>query len=157
MLGADHRRAAPDEELRHLVRVQVVAHRERVLGADRVEDREHAFLFDELLRELDRLDRVVLVVLDLVDDLAPVDAAVRIDVVEVRLRAGQRRLVLRLGAGEWRPLQLGMLLSLAAILVHGLVDVPYFKNDLSFEFWALVALTLAGRQAAGDLVPRGSD
>ncbi|MBI4139121.1 O-antigen ligase family protein [Candidatus Uhrbacteria bacterium] len=30
---------------------------------------------------------------------------------------------------------------LAAILVHGLVDVPYFKNDLAVMFWMLVALT----------------
>lgn len=27
-------------------------------------------------------------------------------------------------------------------LVHGLVDVPYFKNDLSVEFWVLVGLLL---------------
>lgn len=36
------------------------------------------------------------------------------------------------------------LLSLApliAILVHGLVDVPYFKNDLAIVFWMLVFLT----------------
>jgi hypothetical protein len=33
-----------------------------------------------------------------------------------------------------------------AVVVHGLVDVPYFKNDLSLEFWTLVGLTWAGRQ-----------
>jgi O-antigen ligase len=27
----------------------------------------------------------------------------------------------------------------AALLVHGLVDVPYFKNDLSMLFWLLMA------------------
>jgi hypothetical protein len=27
--------------------------------------------------------------------------------------------------------------------VHGLVDVPYWKNDLSFEFWVILSLTLA--------------
>lgn len=26
------------------------------------------------------------------------------------------------------------------ILIHGMVDVPYFKNDLSLEFWILIAL-----------------
>ncbi|HTK59632.1 MAG TPA: hypothetical protein VL283_00335, partial [Candidatus Baltobacteraceae bacterium] len=26
-----------------------------------------------------------------------------------------------------------------AILVHGLVDVPYFKNDLAMLFWLLMA------------------
>jgi hypothetical protein len=38
-----------------------------------------------------------------------------------------------------------------AILVHGLVDVPYFKNDLAVLFWMLIALTTRideGRQVA---------
>jgi hypothetical protein len=26
------------------------------------------------------------------------------------------------------------------LLIHGLVDVPYFKNDLSLLFWLIVAL-----------------
>lgn len=30
---------------------------------------------------------------------------------------------------------------LIAILIHGLVDVPYFKNDLAVAFWLLVFLT----------------
>jgi O-antigen ligase len=40
--------------------------------------------------------------------------------------------------------------SLAIILVHGLVDVPYFKNDLSMLFWLLfcVALVQQGKQNA---------
>ena len=37
-------------------------------------------------------------------------------------------------------LTFGLAASLVAILVHGLVDVPYFKNDLSMEFWVIVAL-----------------
>ncbi len=44
----------------------------------------------------------------------------------------------------WKPIQLGILLALVAIVVHGLVDVPYFKNDLSLEFWTLVAIACAG-------------
>jgi O-antigen ligase len=32
---------------------------------------------------------------------------------------------------------------LAAILIHGLVDVPYFKNDLAMLFWMLIFVTLA--------------
>jgi O-antigen ligase len=44
----------------------------------------------------------------------------------------------------WRPYQLGVLLAMAAVVVHGLVDVPYFKNDLSLEFWALLAVAWAG-------------
>ncbi|OGL73168.1 hypothetical protein A3E39_01525 [Candidatus Uhrbacteria bacterium RIFCSPHIGHO2_12_FULL_60_25] len=30
---------------------------------------------------------------------------------------------------------------LVALLVHGLVDVPYFKNDLAVAFWMLILLT----------------
>jgi O-antigen ligase len=51
----------------------------------------------------------------------------------------------RSGPVAWRALQLGVLLALVAILVHGMVDVPYFKNDLSLEFWTLLALSAAGR------------
>jgi len=34
----------------------------------------------------------------------------------------------------------GLFCAMAAIAVHGLVDVPYFKNDLSAMFWVLFAL-----------------
>jgi O-antigen ligase len=61
----------------------------------------------------------------------------------------------RWGPEAWRPLQLGFLLALLAILVHGLVDVPYFKNDLSLEFWALLALAWAGSQAVRSGTARG--
>jgi putative inorganic carbon (hco3(-)) transporter len=54
----------------------------------------------------------------------------------------------RSGTADWRPVHMGVLLAMAAILMHGLVDVPYFKNDLAFEFWLLVGLTFAGRRAA---------
>jgi putative inorganic carbon (HCO3(-)) transporter len=46
-------------------------------------------------------------------------------------------------APEWRAVHLGVMLALVAVLVHGLVDVPYWKNDLSLEFWALLSLTFA--------------
>jgi putative inorganic carbon (hco3(-)) transporter len=55
---------------------------------------------------------------------------------------------------EWRPLRLGLLLALLAIFVHGLVDVPYFKNDLSFEFWALAALTLVATRTRTGVAAR---
>ena len=45
---------------------------------------------------------------------------------------------------SWRPLELGVLLALVGVVVHGLVDVPYFKNDLSLEFWTLIGLAWAG-------------
>ncbi len=44
-------------------------------------------------------------------------------------------------APEWRAVHLGVMLALVAVVVHGLVDVPYWKNDLSLEFWALLSLT----------------
>ena len=47
---------------------------------------------------------------------------------------------------EWRPIFLGVLLAMVAIVVHGLVDVPYFKNDLSLLFWALAGLAAAGQK-----------
>lgn len=47
---------------------------------------------------------------------------------------------------DWRPIHLGVSLALIAVVVHGLVDVPYFKNDLSVEFWTLVAVSWAGVQ-----------
>jgi putative inorganic carbon (hco3(-)) transporter len=50
------------------------------------------------------------------------------------------------GALDWRPYQLGVLLALVAVVTHGLVDVPYFKNDLSLEFWTLLAIAWAGTQ-----------
>ena len=33
--------------------------------------------------------------------------------------------------------------AMIEILIHGLVDVPYFKNDLSLLFWTILALTLS--------------
>jgi len=50
----------------------------------------------------------------------------------------------RRGARDWAPFQLGVFLALVGIVVHGLVDVPYFKNDLSLEFWVLLAISWAG-------------
>jgi O-antigen ligase len=50
---------------------------------------------------------------------------------------------------HWRSIHLGVLLALLAVVVHGLVDVPYWKNDLSLEFWALVGLTLSAAALTG--------
>ena len=54
------------------------------------------------------------------------------------------------GALEWRPVQLGIVLAMVAIIVHGMVDVPYFKNDLALELWVFLGLAWAGWQQAGD-------
>lgn len=48
------------------------------------------------------------------------------------------------GPVAWRAIQLGIVLAMVAIVVHGLVDVPYFKNDLALEFWAFLGLAWAG-------------
>jgi putative inorganic carbon (hco3(-)) transporter len=50
----------------------------------------------------------------------------------------------RRGGVAWGPIGLGVLLALVGVVVHGLVDVPYFKNDLSAEFWILLGLVAAG-------------
>lgn len=39
-----------------------------------------------------------------------------------------------------RYLALGLAAALVAIFIHGLVDVPYFKNDLAVMFWIIIAL-----------------
>lgn len=59
---------------------------------------------------------------------------------------------------EWRPYDLGVMLALVAVVVHGLVDVPFFKNDLSLEFWALLGILRAADRwsaAAPPLYRRG--
>ena len=45
--------------------------------------------------------------------------------------------------------------ALVAVIVHGLVDVPYWKNDLSLELWALLSLTLAAG-AVSSAAPKSS-
>ena len=48
-----------------------------------------------------------------------------------------------------RPLVWGLGAAFLMIAVHGIVDVPFWKNDLSVEFWALAALqVIAIRQPA---------
>ncbi|HEY7200937.1 MAG TPA: O-antigen ligase family protein [Candidatus Dormibacteraeota bacterium] len=59
----------------------------------------------------------------------------------------------RSGEVAWRPLHLGVLLALVAVVVHGLLDVPYFKNDLSVEFWVLAALVAAGARRPREAPP----
>jgi hypothetical protein len=38
------------------------------------------------------------------------------------------------------PQRIAYLMPLVCILIHGLFDVPYFKNDLAYEFWLILAL-----------------
>lgn len=37
-------------------------------------------------------------------------------------------------------LSLGLIGAIIVIIIHGMVDVPYFKNDLAILFWILIAL-----------------
>ncbi len=51
------------------------------------------------------------------------------------------------GLTKWRANRsnaaaLGLVLFLVAILVHGLIDIPYLKNDLALIFWIVLALGL---------------
>lgn len=53
------------------------------------------------------------------------------------------------GYGLWfglrnrtKTLAFGLLLFLIALLAHGLIDIPYFKNDLAMIFWLIFALSL---------------
>lgn len=47
-------------------------------------------------------------------------------------------------SGFARPLLYGAVGTLIVYFVHGLVDTPYWKNDLAVEFWLVAALTLIG-------------
>jgi putative inorganic carbon (hco3(-)) transporter len=40
------------------------------------------------------------------------------------------------------PLKFGLVLFLVAIIIHGLIDIPYFKNDLALLFWMVYALAI---------------
>jgi len=46
---------------------------------------------------------------------------------------------------EWKidkTLLLASMATMITILIHGLVDVPYFKNDLSILFWLIIGATI---------------
>jgi O-antigen ligase len=47
---------------------------------------------------------------------------------------------LRGAGGIWHPVIWGATAALVLYSVHGLFDSPYWKNDLSVEFWLLAAL-----------------
>jgi len=39
-----------------------------------------------------------------------------------------------------RLITFGLMAAMITIIVHGLIDVPYFKNDLSVLFWLIISL-----------------
>ncbi len=42
--------------------------------------------------------------------------------------------------GQQYYLTLGLMAAMVVVVIHGLVDVPYFKNDLAVMFWLLIAM-----------------
>ena len=39
-------------------------------------------------------------------------------------------------------MSLGLTASFVVLIIHGIVDVPYFKNDLSVLFWVMIGITI---------------
>ncbi|MDQ6719839.1 MAG: O-antigen ligase family protein, partial [Candidatus Dormibacteraeota bacterium] len=56
-------------------------------------------------------------------------------------------LALKRSSGLYHPLLWGLGAAFVMIFVHGLVDSPYWKNDLSAEFWVLAALEVVAIRA----------
>ena len=53
----------------------------------------------------------------------------------------------------YRPILWGVVGALVLYTVHGLFDSPYWKNDLSVEFWMIAALqvvAIRATRASGD-------
>src|SRR5205814_8320928 len=71
--------AAGDEDVRHLLLVDVFVNRGVGRGAERVEQQQHAVALDQLAHLLDGLRRAVAVVVGDEVDLAAVDAALLVD------------------------------------------------------------------------------
>ncbi len=57
-----------------------------------------------------------------------------------------KKLTVHLLNPKTRWLALGFSAAMIYWLIHGLVDVPYFKNDLSLEFWVILGLAEASRK-----------
>ena len=55
--------------------------------------------------------------------------------------------------GFYRALLWGVAGSLVLWFAHGLVDSPYWKNDMSAEFWIIAALEVAAIRAIGQNTP----
>ncbi|TMB89333.1 MAG: O-antigen ligase family protein [Chloroflexi bacterium] len=56
----------------------------------------------------------------------------------------------------YRPLLWGIFAAWVVFVIHGLVDSPYWKNDLSMEFWILAALEVVAISAVRDRPPAQS-
>lgn len=58
----------------------------------------------------------------------------------------------RFSKNHW--LGVGLAAAWLALLIHGIVDVPYFKNDLSVMFWLLISFVLVLRGGRENLTKR---
>jgi hypothetical protein len=62
-----------------------------------------------------------------------------------------------LANGFYRALLWGVSGSLVLWGIHGLVDSPYWKNDMSVEFWLLAAFELVAIRSIGARASAASD
>ena len=53
----------------------------------------------------------------------------------------------------YRPILWGCVAALVLFLVHGLFESPYWKNDLSVEFWLVAALVVVAIRGAAGSAP----
>ena len=44
-----------------------------------------------------------------------------------------------------KPIAVGLMSSMVALLAYGFLDTPYFKNDLALIFWVLIGLVIVLR------------
>lgn len=49
----------------------------------------------------------------------------------------------RILKSEQRMLVIGLISAMVTIIIHGLVDVPYFKNDLAILFWLILGIEIS--------------
>jgi len=61
-----------------------------------------------------------------------------IEYFKINLKSAIKKYLSKLPAGI---LSITLIAVMAEIIIHGLVDVPYFKNDLSVLFWIFLAAT----------------
>jgi O-antigen ligase len=59
--------------------------------------------------------------------------------------------------GLWYPVIWGASAALVLYLIHGLFDSPYWKNDLSVEFWLLAAFEVVAIRGAASTATEPSD
>lgn len=63
---------------------------------------------------------------------------------------------IRRSAGVYRAVLWGSIGTLVLYLVHGMFDSPYWKNDLSAEFWLVAALTMIAVRGADQFLRSGA-